>query len=64
VSEVGESLDADDFKNPIDDTKGHDYALELGRAWSVVLDTEGAEARVTHVTGPNPQHPPITRRKR
>jgi hypothetical protein len=47
VSEVAESLDYDNFKSHIAHTKGYDYANELSRVWSVMLDTEDADARIT-----------------
>ena len=45
VSLVAMNVDYDNFKNHIANTRGYEYAHELSRVWSVMLDTEDADAR-------------------
>lgn len=45
VSDVVLTLDYDNFKSHIAHTRDYDYAHELGRVWSVMLNTEDEEAR-------------------
>ena len=47
VSEVAGSLDYDNFKSHVAHTRGYDYAHDLGRVWSVMVDTEDHDARIT-----------------
>jgi len=46
LSVVALTLDYDNFKSHIAHTRGYDYALELGRVWSVMLATEDEDARL------------------
>lgn len=39
------SVDYRNFKERVFDTRGHEYAHELGRVWSVMLDTEDQDSR-------------------
>lgn len=45
VSLVAMNVDYDNFKSHVAQTRGYDYAHELSRVWSVMLDTEDANAR-------------------
>lgn len=45
VSDVALTLDYENFKSHIAHTRGYDYAHELGRVWSVMLNTEDEDAR-------------------
>jgi hypothetical protein len=45
VSLVAMNVDYDNFKSHVAQTRGYDYAHELSRVWSVMLDTEDADAR-------------------
>jgi hypothetical protein len=39
------NIDYRNFKNRVFDTRGYEYAHELGRVWSVMLATEDADSR-------------------
>lgn len=39
------SVEYDNFKSRVAVTRGYEYALELGRVWGVMIDTEDEEAR-------------------
>lgn len=45
VSLVAINVDYDNFKSHVAQTRGYDYAHELSRVWSVMLDTEDEDAR-------------------
>jgi hypothetical protein len=45
LADAALTLDYDNFKSHIAHTRGYDYAHELGRVWSVMLNTEDEEAR-------------------
>ena len=47
VSEVAGSLDYDNFKSHVAHTRGYDYAHHLSNVWSVMVDTEDHDARIT-----------------
>ena len=47
VSEVAGSLDYDNFKSHVAHTRGYDYAHHLSNVWSVMLDTEDQDARIS-----------------
>jgi hypothetical protein len=47
VSVVAETLDYNNFKSHIASTRGYDYAHHLSNVWSVMLDTEDDDARIT-----------------
>ncbi|MCF8523179.1 MAG: hypothetical protein K9G08_05390 [Pontimonas sp.] len=47
VSEVAKTLDYDNFKSHVAHTRGYDYAHHLSNVWSVMLDTEDHDARIT-----------------
>ena len=39
------NLDYRNYKNRVFDSRGYEYAHELGRVWSVMLDTEDSDSR-------------------
>lgn len=45
VSLVAMNVDYDNFKSHVAETRGYEYAHELSRVWSVMLDTEDENAR-------------------
>jgi len=48
VSEVAESLNYNNFKSHVAHTRGYDDAHEIGRVWSVMVDTEDDDARMNN----------------
>lgn len=45
VAEQAKRLNYSNFKSKVFDTRGYEYAHELGRVWSVMLETEDDDAR-------------------
>ena len=45
VAEQVERVNYSNFKSKMFDTRGYEYAHELGRVWGVMLETEDGEAR-------------------
>lgn len=45
VTLVAMNVDYDNFKSHVAETRGYEYAHELSRVWSVMLDTEDENAR-------------------
>jgi hypothetical protein len=45
MTKLTTNIDYDNFKSHVAQTRGYDYAHELSRVWSVMLDTEDEDAR-------------------